>query len=86
MTVVECDVPTASALDRRLVEAAYFRDSYRVPLSRPHATPVDIFFGIFGHHPMWMKIMLIVRNRIASLCGLHVPAVTCVDQVARCRK
>lgn len=75
MTVTECNVPTASVLDRRLVEAAYFKDSYRVPLTRPHATPVDIFFGIFGHHPMSLKIMLIVRNRIAALCGLQVPTV-----------
>jgi len=73
MTVVECDIPSASVLDRRLIEAAYFRDSYRAPLSRTRASVVDIFFGIFGHHPMWMKILLIVRNRIASFCGLDAP-------------
>ncbi len=75
MTVVECDIPCASMLDPGLIEAAYFRDSYQVPLRHPHASPVDIFFGIFGHHPMWMKILLIIRNKIASLCGLHVPTV-----------
>lgn len=76
MTVVECDVPPASMLGPRLVEAAHFRDSYDVPLSHPNTSPVDIFFGIFGHHPIWMKILLIIRNIIASLCGLHVPTVS----------
>jgi uncharacterized protein DUF2867 len=73
MTVVECDIPSLSVLDHRLIETAHFRDSYRAPLSRTRASVVDIFFGIFGHHPMWMKILLIVRNRIASICGLDVP-------------
>src|SRR5713101_7787630 len=73
MSVTECDIPSASVLDRRLIEAAYFRDSYRAPLSCTRASVVDIFFGIFGHHPMWMKILLIVRNRIASFCGLDAP-------------
>jgi hypothetical protein len=73
MTIVECDVPSASVLDRRLIEAAYFRDSYRAPLTRPHASVVDIFVGIFAHHPVWMKILLIARNGIASFCGLDAP-------------
>jgi hypothetical protein len=73
-TVAECDIPVTSVLDRRLVETAYFRDSYRVPLSRSHASVVEIFFSIFGHHPMWMKLVLVVRNRIAAFCGLDAPA------------
>jgi Protein of unknown function (DUF2867) len=73
MTVVECEIPSASVLDRRVIEAAYFRDSYRAPLSHASASVVDIFFGIFGHHPAWMKLLLIVRNRIASACGLDAP-------------
>ena len=73
MPVVKCEVPSASILDRRLVETAYFRDSYRAPLSRPRASVVDVFFAIFGHHPMWMKLLLIVRNRMASFCGLDAP-------------
>jgi Protein of unknown function (DUF2867) len=73
MTVIACEIPSTSVLDRRLIEAAYFRDSYRAPLSRTRASVVDIFFGLFGHHPMWVKILLIVRNRIASFCGLDAP-------------
>src|ERR1700730_19093571 len=48
MTVVECDVPFGSMLSRDLIERAYFRDSYRVPLSRRELGIVDVFFGIFA--------------------------------------
>ena len=43
MTIVECDVPSASTLSRELIEHAYFRDSYRAPLSRMELGIVDIF-------------------------------------------
>jgi hypothetical protein len=73
MPIEECDVPVLSVLDRRVIEAAYFRDSYRVPLAHTRATVVDIFFGVFGHHPLWMKRLLIFRNYVASICGLDAP-------------
>ena len=74
MNVVECDVPSASVLSRELIERAYFRDSYRAPLSRRELGIVDVFFGIFAHHPLWMKLLLIVRNKVASLAGLDAPS------------
>jgi hypothetical protein len=49
--IVECDVPSGSMLSRELIERAYFRDSYRAPLSRRELGIVDVFFGIFAHHP-----------------------------------
>jgi Protein of unknown function (DUF2867) len=73
MNVVECDVPSASMLGREVIEHAYFRDSYRAPLSRGEIGIVDVFFGIFAHHPFWMKLLLIVRNKVASLVGLDAP-------------
>jgi hypothetical protein len=73
MTVVECEIPLGTVLDRRVIEAAYFQDSYRVPLRHPQASMIDIFFGIFGHHPLWMKVILVIRNRIAAFCGLEAP-------------
>ena len=73
MSVVECEVPSSSVLERRLIEAAYFRDSYRAPLHQQRASMVEIFFAIFGHPPRWMKFALIVRNRVASFCGLDAP-------------
>ena len=73
LDVVECDVPSGSTLGRELIERAYFRDAYRAPLSRRDLGIVDIFFGIFAHHPLWMKLLLIVRNKLASLVGLKAP-------------
>jgi hypothetical protein len=73
MNVVECDVPSGSMLSRELIDRAYFRDSWQAPLSRRELGIVDIFFGIFAHHPLWMKLLLIVRNKVASLVGLDAP-------------
>jgi hypothetical protein len=73
VNIVECDVPSGSMLSRELIDRAHFRDSYRAPLSRKDLSIVDIFFGIFAHHPLWMKLLLIVRNKVASLAGLDAP-------------
>jgi hypothetical protein len=75
MHVIECDVPSSSALSRDLIRTAYFHDSYRVPLARPGLSIVGIFFALFGHTPRWMKALLITRNAIAGLFGLEVPTV-----------
>ena len=37
MSVVECDVPSESALGKTLIERADFSDAYRAPLRRPEA-------------------------------------------------
>jgi len=73
MNVVESDVPSGSMLSRDVIGHAHFRDSYRAPLSRRDLGIVDIFFAIFAHHPLWMKLLLIVRNKVASLAGLDAP-------------
>jgi hypothetical protein len=62
MHVTECDIPPGSVLSRDLIKNAYFHDSYRAPLSRTELGIVDIFFALFGHTPLWMKLLLIVRN------------------------
>jgi hypothetical protein len=76
MPVIECDVPSGSALSRDLIASADFRDCYRAPLPRPELGIVEIFFALFGHTPLWMKLLLIVRNAVARLFGLEVPAVS----------
>ena len=35
MHVIECDVPSTSALSRDLIDNCHFHDSYRAPLARP---------------------------------------------------
>ena len=73
VVVTECELPLQSLLRASFVREAYFQDSYRVHLTRSHATVADIFLAVFAHHPTWMKATLIVRNRIASLFGLQSP-------------
>jgi hypothetical protein len=75
MSVIECDVPASSALDRAMVGASDFRDSYRVQLAHPDRGMAEIFFAVFGHTPLWMKTMLLARNALARLAGLEVPKV-----------
>ena len=72
-TVAECDFPSRSLLDRRLLDAAYFRDSYCATTGRKDASVIAVFHAIFAHHPTWIKIILVMRNRIASLFGLETP-------------
>jgi hypothetical protein len=80
MTVIPCDVPAGSVLDRRVLAAAYFRDSYRTALTRPQASVTDIFNAIFGHRPLPVKLALVARNHIAKLCGLDVPVASEIMQ------
>jgi hypothetical protein len=75
MHVIECDVPSSSVLNRDLIASAYFHDSYQVPLTRAELGIADIFFAVFGHTPLWTKMLLIVRNAIARLVGLEAPTV-----------
>src|SRR5215831_18457734 len=73
MSVVECDVPSESALGKALIERANFRDAYRAPLRRPEASVIEIFFAIFAHRPAWMNLLLIARNKVAGFAGLETP-------------
>lgn len=74
MTISPCSVPQDSVLDPAAVEAAYFKDSYSAPLRNANLSMPGLFFCLFGHHPLWIKRLLILRNRIAGWCGLAVPA------------
>jgi Protein of unknown function (DUF2867) len=75
MPVLECDLPLDSALSRCGVETAYFRDSYRAPLVCKDLGIIDVFFALFGHAPLYVKLLLITRNAIAKLAGLEVPTI-----------
>jgi hypothetical protein len=75
MHVIECDVPSTSALSRDLIDNCYFHDSWRAPLARPELGIVEVFFALFGHTPVWMKLLLIARNAAAGLVGLETPTV-----------
>jgi len=71
--VAECDFPSQSLIDHAWVDAAYFRDSYRVAMRSSCTTPIGVFHAVLAHHPWWIKALLIARNRLATLCGLSAP-------------
>jgi len=54
------------------------------PLSHRELGIVDVFFGIFAHHPLWMKLVLIVRNKVG--CTHCVGNPPCRDQGSLCRR
>ena len=65
-----CALPERTHLDRRFTGESFFTDCYRVPLKREDASVIDIFFAVFGHHPAWLKAMLVARHRVGSWFGL----------------
>ena len=73
MSIVECDVPSESALGKALIERADFREAYRAPLRRAEAGVIELFFAIFAHRPAWMNLILIARNKVAGFAGLETP-------------
>ena len=81
--VVACRVPIESGLDPAVVDAATYQDAYRCDLCRTDLGITDIFLAIFAHHPRWMRWLLVVRNRLASLAGLDAPQAAEVLQTRR---
>lgn len=73
MIITECQIPSGSVLNRKLVETAYFWDAYRAPQHHFRSNIVDSFFSVFGHLPGWLKAVLILRNTVAKWCGLETP-------------
>jgi hypothetical protein len=83
MRVEPCALPANTALHREFVEGAFFTDSYRVALKNGDASPVDIFFAIFGHHPAWLKAVLLARHRVGSWLGLEAASTAEIMNPAR---
>jgi hypothetical protein len=70
MRAQACGVPELSSIGQSVIDAAFFCDAYRVALTKQDAGVIDIYFSVFGHHPAWMKRVLIMRNRLAAAAGL----------------
>jgi hypothetical protein len=75
MNVTECEIPSLSVLNRDTGESVQFHDCYRAPLTRLELGIVDIFFAVFGHKPLWIKLLLVARNVVAKRSGLETPTV-----------
>ena len=81
MTVVACAPPLESGLGRTAIETAYFSDAYRSKLSEPDTPIVEIYAGLFGHAPLYVKLILVVRNTLARFAGLETPTVAEIMRV-----
>lgn len=66
--------PSSSRLSGRLAEA-YYHDSYDAPLVRRHLEMHEIYIAILGHLPWWARLLIIARNAIVSLVGLHTESI-----------
>jgi hypothetical protein len=76
MTVVADAFPRDSVMEPERLASADYWDSFRAPLSRTDASVTDLFHAILGHHPPWMKRVLIMRNAVARRVGLAAPSAT----------
>jgi hypothetical protein len=64
------DFPASSRLTPELVKAYYY-DSYEAPLRKPGLKIHELYVAILGHLPWWARVMIIARNSLVSLFGLH---------------
>ena len=67
------NLPVGSQMPALFGVRADFQDAWSAPLEVWHPTMPELFFALFGHHPVGAKWLLILRNRIAAACGLATP-------------
>jgi Protein of unknown function (DUF2867) len=70
--VTDQGFPPDSAVYNDAVNSAWYRDSFAATC-RFESDPPSSFFAVFGHHPGWVKALLLARNRVAGWFGLAVP-------------
>jgi len=68
--IITRDLPRGSRLASRQ-GAAYYSESYEVPLSRYDLKMHEIYLAILGHLPWWARALIIIRNFIVFPFGLH---------------
>jgi len=71
-SAVACDFPPESALPG-IFGAFGYSDSFAIGLDRSELKMHEIYLGIFGHIPSWLKSLLVVRNAIVSPFGISGP-------------
>ena len=81
MTVVACAPPSESLLGRTAIKTAYFADAYTTTLSGAGLAIVEIYAGLFGHAPLYVKLILVSRNMMARAAGLETPTVAEIMRV-----
>lgn len=71
MQAVECDFPKESTLNGPFVQSADHVDAFTAPLAQSSQSVTDLFYGVFAHRPYWLRLLLVARNKIASVGGLE---------------
>ena len=64
------DLPAGSRLASQRA-GAYYSESYEVPLGRSDLKIHEIYLAVLGHLPWWARALIVVRNQLVSLFGLH---------------
>ncbi|MBL8575008.1 MAG: DUF2867 domain-containing protein [Hyphomicrobiaceae bacterium] len=77
------DFPSHSEIHADFVSRASLVESYRFELPVADMTVTDIFLGIFGGKPGWMKAAIILRNIAVKPFGIETPLVADVLSNAR---
>ena len=63
-------VPQASRLAAAARDWADWIDCWEAPVSRPDATPIEVFRATIGRAPVWLDAALRLRDRIVAPFGL----------------
>jgi hypothetical protein len=64
------DLPASSRLASQRA-GAYYSESYEVPLKRSDLKMHEIYLAILGHLPWWARALIVVRNHLVFLFGIH---------------
>lgn len=82
MTVVRRDSPPESAFLGD-IGRAYHWDSYEAPLHRVDLAMQQLYIALFGHHPLWARRLLALRDRIVTPFGLRASIGSEADDAER---
>ncbi|MEQ1532945.1 MAG: DUF2867 domain-containing protein [Sideroxydans sp.] len=68
-TVTACNVPTASAINSRLVGASYY-DCYTITVPNDGRNALGYFLTAVSNTPSWVNSLMTLRNKTVLLFGL----------------
>jgi len=58
-----------------------YADSFTVELRRPDSKIHEIYLGIFGHIPPWLKWLLVLRNALVAPLGIDGPTMRDMNRI-----
>jgi len=80
MTITKTAIPVQSRLYAN-AQRNYFHDTYEIGIEDANANPLVLMLKAFAQTPGWVDGLMLLRNRIVSLCGIKdVGALSNIDQ------